>query len=607
MVQAFLHSCAKRTTKVAPVLALTLVLSLAFTTLMAVSSELTQANHSQCSDGLDNDNDGKTDYPQDSDCEDLNDDYEGISLSGNFVTVTDGKESVSPGGNMVYVITLKQQRQESRNVNVQFHLPNQGNIVSASDGGSIQDGYVRWTNVSVYRNVTRTITVNANVRPDATVGQYMVARVLVEGEEATDTTLVENYAPVANDTYRISITDGREFITPGQNLTYTVRVRNTSSSSKTTDIRASMPYMSDYLSISDGGVRDNYNVTWRSITLAPNEERVFSYTVLVDRSAVDRFVIRARAYAGTISAVDETVVRFGLPYNAITTTITDNRNTAEIGQLLTYTVKVTNTSDVVGTNVYINSNLPQYGEFISASNGGISDGNNVRWHIAQIAAKDTRTFTYTARVRVDAPLESILTAGAVADGMNGYISRDVTKVVAESRELGIAQNDVVFRKTADRSEAVPGGAIRYTLFIRNTLDHVISDAVIVDRFETQYLSFVSAENTGNLMNRSEGHMEWKVPVLKPGESWQTTYVLSVSENAPTGLMLDNVATLRGADVSGISLTERVRTSSSGVLGEFPTTGVGMDTVLALLMTIPAMAATGIQRKLAFGKIFVAIA
>ncbi len=565
---------------------------------MALSTEPTFASHSQCSDAKDNDADGRVDYPQDDDCESLDDDYEGIGLNGNFITITDGKESVQPGGNMVYVITLKQQRQDARIVNIELHLPNQGNIVSASDSGDVRNGYVRWTNVSVYKNVTRTLTVNANVNPDAPVGKYMIARAIVEGQEATDTTLVENYVAVPADHYRVSITDGREFITPGQNLTYTVRVKNTSSATKTTDVRASMPFMSEYLTISDGGVRDNYNVTWRAVTLEPGQEGVFSFTVLVDRNAVDRYGIRARAYAGTISALDETVVRFGLPYDAITTSISDNRNTAAIGQLITYVVKVTNSSDTVGTQVYVNGSLPQYGEFVSATEGGVTDGINVRWHIIQIAPHDTRTLSYTVRVRSDAPLDALLSAGAVADGMNGQIARDVTKVAALSSESGIASDDVIFRKTADRSEAVPGGSIRYTLFVKNTLDHVISDAVIIDRFDTQYLSFVSADNMQNLISQSGGHMEWKVPVLKPGEAWQTTYILAVAANAPTGLELDNVATLRGSDVSNISLTERVRTNSSGVMGDFPSTGAGMDMILAFLMGIPALAATRLQRKFA---------
>ena len=73
-------------------------------------------------------------------------------------------------------------------------------------------------------------------------------------------------------------------------------------------------------------------------------------------------------------------------------------------------------------------------------------------------------------------------------------------------------------------------------------------------------------------------------------------MLAVSPNAPTGLPLDNVATLRGGDVSGVSLTERVSTNTSGVLGDFPETGAGMDAILALLLAAPALAAAGAQKK-----------
>lgn len=585
---------------VAAATALMLVLSIGFTGLFSLTSELTLANHSQCSDGLDNDSDGRTDYPQDDDCQNLDDDFEGIGLSGNFITVTDGHDKVSQGQAVVYVITLKQQRDTARNVNVSFHLPHQANVVSASDGGAVIDNStVRWTNVSIYKNVTRTLTVNVNIDPDAPVGQYLVARTLVEGAEATDTSLVENYSPQSQDGFRISVTDGREFVLPETNLTYTARVRNTTSQSVTTDVRAAMPYTSSFLSSSPGGVRDSYNVTWKKQSFAPGEEKIYSYTVQVDRDAVDRTVIRSRVYAGTVNGLDETVVRIGLPYGAVTASITDNRNTAEIGQILTYVIKVKNDSDVVATQVAVDANMPTYGEFVSATEGGISDGNNVRWLIVQIAPHDVRTLSYSVRVRSDAPLDSILTAGAVADGANGHHVLDKTKVVLESNEVGLVAKSVLFRKSADRSEAVPGGKIRYTLFIRNTLDTVISDATILDRYDNRYLSLESADNRQFLIENEEGRMVWKVPVLKPGESWSTTYVLSVSADAPTGLPLDNVATLRGHDVSGVSLTERVSTNTSGVLGDFPETGAGMDAILALLLAVPAFAAAGVQRKLGF--------
>ncbi len=580
--------------KIASTVSLLMLLSMAFVTVFSLQSGETFAIHSECSDGLDNDRNGKTDYPQDDACSSLDDDYEGINTSGNFITLTDGHETVAPGGAVVYVLTLKQQRETARNVNVSFHLPHQANIASASDGGSVTTNSVTWTNVSINKNVTRTLTVNVNVRPDAQPGQYLVARALVEGAETTDTTLISDVIQQAqSNVFDLTISDGRDFIWPGEQATYTVRIKNTSTLSQTTDVRVALPFDSYFISASDNGLRDSYNVTWKSITLEPGASRTFTVTVQTDPRTNDKVLLRTKAYAGTAIAVDQTVARTGLPYNSISVSISDNRTTAEIGQVLNYTVKVTNNSDQVATSVPVSANFPIYGEFVGATEGGYWDGTNVRWLVLQIAPKDTRTLVYSVRVRADAPMESVLTASATSDGS---VSRDTTRVVLESSENGLVENTVLFRKTSDRGEAVPGGKIRYRLYIKNTLDHVISDASIVDRFDGNYLSLESFENAQNLVSRTDAEMIWAVPVLKPGESWQTTYVLSVAGNAPNGMDLDNVATLRGADVSGLSLTQRVRTNQAGVLTDFPTTGAGMDTLLALMLGFVSMGAAAMQKK-----------
>jgi uncharacterized repeat protein (TIGR01451 family) len=462
---------------------------------------------------------------------------------------------------------------------------------------------VTWTNVSVYKNVTRTLTVNVNVRPDASIGQYIIGRAIVEGVEATDTTLVENYAPVANDTWDLSLTDNKDYIMPGEVLTYVARVRNTASDTRTTDVRAAMPYVTNFLSASEGGKRDNFNVTWKNVSFAPNETKTFTFSVLVDRDAVDRSGIRARVYAGTLSAGDTTTIRIGLPYDAVSATISDGRNTVSAGQNLTYNIRVTNASDVVGTNVAVDAGIPTYGQFVSASNGGITDGTNVRWIIVQMAPRETRTLSYTVRVRSDAPLNTVMTASAVADGVQGKISYDYTTVVANSTESSnypgntSQSENVLFRKTADRAEAVPGGSIRYTLFVRNTLDHAITDAVITDRYDSNYLRFVRADDESGLV-KTPGVLRWTVPTLQPGQTWSTSYVLSISDTAPNGLELDNIATISGSDLDSISLTERVRTSKAGVINEFPQTGAGMDAAFALIMGALALAPAGLQRKLA---------
>ncbi len=604
MSQYQLNVLKKKAKRAVSAMAAVLVLSAAFTTVFSLSAGKTLAVVSQCSDGADNDGNGLVDYPQDTGCTSLDDDYEGRTTSGNFVTVTDERDTVQAGGSVIYLVTLKQQRDTNRVVNVTLDLPHQSNVTSASDGGDVALDHVTWTNVSVYKDVTRTLQVQLNVNPSAVVGQYLVARVRVNGSEAIDTTLVKDYVPEQNDQFRVTVSDGRDYILPGAQNTYTVKIRNTSSQVKKTDIRLALPYDSYYVSASDAGIRDSYNVTWKNIELQPNEERSFNATIQIDFRTRNNALLRAKAYAGTVVALDQTVARIGLPYHSISTSITDHRNTAEMNQVLTYTVKVDNTSDVVATDVPVDASLPLYGEFVGATEGGYWDGSNIRWLVLKIAPHATRTLTYSVRVRQDAPLNTLLTASATSDDAT---SRDTTTVVAQSTETGMApQKTVIFRKTADRGEAVPGGSIRYTLYVQNTLDHVISDASILDRFDSTYLSLDTYEHSESLASHGDGEMVWTVPVLQPGESWQTSYILAVSANAPSGMELDNVASLRGADLNGMLLTQRVRTNKAGVISDFPTTGASMDAFLALALAGLAVATTGVQKKLAFARLLASL-
>ena len=582
--------------KIATVSALVLIVSVALITGFSSTTQKTNAALPQCADGIDNDGNGLIDYPQDQQCLNLDQDYEGPNTTGNFISITDDHDQAKPGDALVYVITLKQQRDPVRNMDVTVRLPHQSNVVSASDGGVVNPEIVVWRNVSVNRNVTRTLTVNANVRPDARPGQYIITRAQVSGAQATDSTLVtEDIQPQA-DQYVISVTDNREYVLPFENLTYTIRVRNAGGNTQTSDVRFNFPYEVNYLASSDNGQRSSYTVNWKNVTLDPGEERIFSTTGRVDERAKDRVVLRGTATVGTAVDRDMTIVRYGLPYNAMTATITDNRNTAEIGQLLTYVVKVSNKSTVVGTNLSVDTSLPLYGEFVSANDGGWFDGTNVRWLILQIAPNDTRSLQFTVRVRGDAPLGTMLTAAVSTS--DGASDRDTTNVVANSTEIGVISRDVLFRKTADQSEVVPGGTVRYTLTVMNTLSHVISDAEIVDHFDAQYLTLESYQNPDSLISQQDGQIRWKVPVLQPGETWRTSYALSVASGAPNGLELNNVATLRGSDiVNGTSLTETVRTARTGVFTGIPETGVDFGALFGLLLSAPALAAVGIQRKM----------
>ena len=552
----------------------------------------TQEVRPQCSDGIDNDGNGKVDYPQDPGCLTPDDDYEGEGSSGLFVSIRDDKETVAPGDAVVYAITLKQQRDDARVVNVDFDIPYQVNVLSASDGGFLSPTHIRWSNVSVYKNVSRVLTVQASMSPNVQLGQYIIARVRADGAAATDTTLVDRIAITPVNALKISITDDRQYALPGDTLNYTISVRNDSAVATRGNVAVTLPSVLEFLAANDGYVRDNHGVTWNNVPFDPHEEKKFTVSTLLYPTTRDRFLINTRAYTGTNSAVDQTIVRIGLPYNSIGVSLTDNRDTVQVGQELTYVVQVTNASDMVGTNVSVDASVPHYSEFVGATEGGKWDGSNVRWLIFQIAPHETRKVIYTIRVRPDAPIGAQLLAGVTADGSS---DRDTTQVVLYSGEGQPRQ--VLFRKDVDRSEVVPGGQIRYTLLVRNTLDHPITDAVINDRFDGQFLSFVDTDSPGNLIKQDGMSLQWGVPTLLPGQSWQARYTLTVSPDAPNATGLSNIATITGRDVTGVALSEKVFTTRAGVFTDFPKTGSDFDVLAAGVLGLVALAATSIQRKL----------
>ncbi len=576
-------------------MAVTLLLAGSFSGLFSLTAETVTAaaDRAQCADGLDNDNDNFLDYPQDDDCQSLDDDFEGRGTSGVFVTVRDDKDTVAPGGAVNYVITLRQQRDAHRVLDtVTFDIPHQVTLASASDGGALSPGRVTWRNVSVHRDSTRSLTVQANINPNAREGLLIVSRVLTQGAEASDTTLVERAVQPQAEALKISLTDNREYAQPGEVLNYVIRVRNDANVSNTSNVSVELPSDLEFYSATEGYTRKTSNITWANVSFEPQQEKTFLLAAKLYERVQDRFVFRTRAYAGVANAVDQTVIRVGLPYDAISASITDNRETVEAGQELRYVVTVRNNSDVVGTNVSVDASVPRFTEIVSIGDGGKWDGSNVRWLLFPIAPKDSREVSFVIRVRPDAPLGSQLLAGVSADG--SAVERDTTQVVEKSTE-GVVK-PVLLRKGVDRSEVSAGGRIRYTLYVRNTLDHAITDAMIVDRFDGQYMTFVTTDNPGALVKSMPGQLDWKVPALQPGQTWQASYVLEVASDIPDGTDLNNIASISGRDVSGVALSEKVRTVSTEILADFPTTGFDIASAFGLVLGAAGMASAGLHRR-----------
>lgn len=562
------------------------------------------ATHSQCSDGLDNDRNGRTDFPQDFSCDSIDDNFEGTGTSAVFVSITDGKEHIRPGDSMIYIVSLLHQREDFKNVDVDLHVPAEVDLLGVDGGGRILEDRVVWDNVTLQKNITKKLTVQARVRTTARPGLLVVARVASEGTVATDTTRVKGPQVYVEPPFRVTVNDGRDFAPTQAILQYVITAQNLTGSDRVVRVQALVPASAVVDAFQAGASYEGHKITWQNVPFAPGELREFTFSLRIPERLQNFHRFYTRVLVDGVSAVDTTVIRTGFPMHALRVGLSSNRETAAHGDLITYEVLVQNTVPELATAAAINGSLPIYSEFVSVTEGGFWDGRSIHWRNIQIAPLGQRSLRYTVRVRADAPLGARLISSADADGAKDGI---LTTVVREGESVAsIVEDDgtmptsserlgrVLLQKTADVTEVLPGGSVRYTVTVRNVLLHPIGDAVVTDRFNP---SFFTVIDNGQASVISEGELEWKVPALAPGQTWQRSYILGVRGEVPHGTTMSNIAHITGSSVADASYQERVTVTQTGIVAELPSTGAPLDVFVTLLLFPLALGPALLQRRL----------
>jgi len=458
------------------------------------------ANHLQCSDGVDNDNDGRADFPQDPQCSSTEDNSESegatassassssVSSTGLNIAISDGKNTIRAGDSMIYVITLTQNTEASKVVDVDLFLSTYANVVTPDQGGTVSGNRVRWNRITLLQNQQQRLTVQSGVNPTAPEGTQLVARVTAGGAETSDTTTVQN-SPQQQANFQVFVTDDRTTVAPNDTLNYRATVTNSATTSQTTDVILTT---SQFITVSDlqpNAPYDSNVIVWKNVSFNAGETKTFTFKGQVRRNAQEFVSVNTQIKAGPATAADSTSV--------------------------------------------------QTGARASSSRSSLSSSSS-----------------------------------------------------SSSRRTGAPSRSVLFSKSADTEEVVSGGSVRYTLFVQNVLLTTIDDATITDRFDASLLS-VSDAGGGTVV--SPGQLQWKLPRLLPGQTWEKSYTLSVSGTIAEGTQLSNVATITGNDVATASLDEKVVVAKTGIVGRLPATGAPYD-VFFLLMTAPIAGALSMLQK-----------
>ena len=547
----------------------------------------------ECADGIDNDHDGRTDYPQDPQCLSLHDDSEGPTGRGLFVSVSDWKDTIHAGGSLTYIISLRTEREEVMLADVFLQMPHQTNLIGTSDAGERKEELIRWRNVSVYPGRVRKITVTVEVDPDAQNDLLLIAEVAAEGEKDTDTTRVEEEddAEIRQSTQmNVSVTDGKKYAQPGETLDYLVAVRNPSNRDREYDLRFQIPTDTTVEYVGGDHSSNRKAISWNDQKIGPHGAREYKVTLRIKHDAKEFFTIRTHASVGAALAADTTTVHTGVLPNAIIATTTDGLEQIVPGALVTYDIGLQNGTNQLATEVDLANALPSYLEFVDASEGGYWTGTNVRWENLTVAPSGQRSLRVTGRVRSDAPIGERLRNRV---SVNGYESVDTTIVSDQIAGYGLEKrSDVLVSKNADRGEVRPGERVGYKVSVANTTDQPLYNVRVQDRMESNHIRVLNADN-GQLQGDS---ITWNIPVLEPGQHWDTQYTAQIDYRAPHGVTIPNVVTVSGKGMNTVSLEDRIYTSEIGVISNLPPTGAAFDALFLGMTGLAGAAQTMMQRR-----------
>jgi len=510
-----------------------------------------------------------------------------------FLTLTDGVDTVQPGGSLTYVTTVRSDSQSVELVDVTLTLPAYANLVEANDAGRREGNVIVWNNVAVSPVIGRRLVVSISVDPYAEIGGAMTAEVACDGERAADTTTIagSRLVPVPPE-LRLRISDGKDYAGPDEELRYVLTVENLSDVDRIFELRGELPSTVSFLAATGQYQEQDGSVVWRDQLIRSGDVRTFEVMVVVEHDAVDFTNIVFKASVDGIPSSDTTVVQRQPVIEDFSITVSDGLSEVSPASSVMYQIHLRNNDDILATGLSVSAALPVYAEFMEASNGGIWTGNNVRWSNLTVSPHGERTLTIGAHVRTDAPLGTTLRMTAETQGLVGV---DLTKVVSGTPSRNTLP-EALLTKTADRSEVRPGDTVTYTVTLRNNTDCAFRAVRVEDRFDSRFMTVLGAEG-GQMQN---GQLVWNIPELAPSQVWTVRYSVEISSRAPQGFELDNVVMASGEGLETISLTEKVYTSRLGVVRGLPPTGVAFDAIFLALSGLAGMVQTlFLKRKFSF--------
>ncbi|MBN1994896.1 MAG: DUF11 domain-containing protein [Anaerolineae bacterium] len=463
--------------------------------------------------------------------------------------------TVEPGQPITYtVVVFNDGQAEAQNVAITDTLPTAVTFVTAtlSSGQPISGPNplsVSGLTLPVNSAVTMTIVVNVNNVVSGAIFTNTAETVSISSTLQTSGPVTHVVATLPLAISKQANPAGGSMVNPGDLITYTVRVTNTSAVAQATHV-----FISDGLPLSttlvgsatgQGSITGTNPVVVDVGSLGPGAGVVFTATMQVNGAAISGTVLTnyATVWSAQTSPTPTNVVTHLVAsslLSAVKTASPVGGSVVQPGSLITYTIRVTNTGLAPLTGLVITDFVPISATFVSSATGQGSIGGPDPLVAALGTLNNGQSAGFTFTVRVDGAVGSgtvITNLARIDSDQTAPIS---TNIVAHPVLL---TPSLVISKTAlpvGGSAVQAGQAITYTVVVLNNGAATANNVLITDTLPLTEVSFVTATlSNGGPIN---GPNPLSVGALTlPVNSAITMTVMVTVNNVVTGTIFTNTA------------------------------------------------------------------